>query len=137
MNSILNSLDTEESFNILNKTSEQIFQEKYNAINELDLEEEILNKLLNQLDNYIYIDELNDVIYGSYLKWIPLSDVESIKLTKGGVVTDVTIGQHSPIIKCKNFSNKCFAFDFNKSIVFRKLSNQENVLLSVANYLNK
>ena len=50
MNSILNSLDTEESFNILNKTSEQIFQEKYNAINELDLEEEILNKLLNQLD---------------------------------------------------------------------------------------
>ena len=98
MDSILHSLNDKNSFDIIQKTYEQLSQEKYNAINELDLEEEILNKFLNQLDNYIYIDELNDIVYGSYIKWIPLYDAENIKLTKGGVVTDVTIGQNLSLI---------------------------------------
>lgn len=137
MEDIMKALDNDNNEKILHQTSESIFNNKYNTINELDLEEEIVNKFMNSLENYILVDELCDLYLGSFVKWIPLYDSDNIKLTLGGIVTDITIGNNSPIIKCKNFKNKHFAFDFNKSIVFRKITNQENVLLSVSNFLNK
>lgn len=137
MEDILKALNNEENEQILNKTSEQIHIEKYNIINELSITESQTNELLNKLNDYMYIDEIPDIKYGSFVRWINLENNDNIKLTNGGVVCDVDICNNGVIIKCKNFRHQIFTFLLSKSLIFRKLSNQEKVLLSVSDYLSK
>ena len=137
MEDILKALDNEENEQILNKTSQQIHNEKYNIINELSIPESQTNELLNKLNDYMYIDEIPDIKYGSFVRWINLENNDDIKLTNGGVVCDVDICNNGVIVKCKNFRHHMFTFLLSKTLIFRKLSNQEKVLLSVSDYLSK
>ena len=98
---------------------------------------EDITKILDKLDEYIYVDEIPDIKYGTFIRWISLNNIENIKLTNGGIVCDVDICDNGVIIKCKNFKNKIFSLHLSKSLIFRKLSHQEKVLLSVSDYLNK
>tara|TARA_B000000609_G_C23835024_1_gene169935 strand:- start:5 stop:427 length:423 start_codon:yes stop_codon:yes gene_type:complete len=137
INEVLNALNNDENENILKKTSEQIEKEKYNILNELSISNEHITQILDKLDEYIYVDEIPDIKYGSFIRWISLNNIENIKLTNGGIVCDVDICDNGVIIKCKNFKNKIFSLHLSKSLIFRKLSHQEKVLLSVSDYLNK
>lgn len=137
INEVLSALDNEENENILKKTSEQINKEKLDILNDLSLSEENLNEIISKLDEYIYVDEIPDIKYGNYIRWISLNNMENIKLTHGGIVCDIDICDNGVIIKCKNFKNRMFSLHLSKSLIFRKLSNQEKVLLSVSDYLSK
>lgn len=137
INEVLNALNNDENENILKKTSEQIEKEKYNILNELSISNEHITQILDKLDEYIYVDEIPDIKYGTFIRWISLNNIENIKLTNGGIVCDVDICDNGVIIKCKNFKNKIFSLHLSKSLIFRKLSHQEKVLLSVSDYLNK
>lgn len=136
MNILLKALDNENNENIFKKTSKQILKEKYNILNELNLDDDIIQDLLQKLQEYMYVDEMPDITSGSYIKWIPLSNTDNIKLTKGAIVCDIDIINNEVLINCKNFANKFFMINLNKSIIFRKLNDQEKILLSVSNYLN-
>jgi hypothetical protein len=137
INEVLSALDNEENENILKKTSEQINKEKLDILNDLSLSEENLNEIISKLDEYMYVDEIPDIKYGNYIRWISLNNMENIKLTHGGIVCDIDICDNGVIIKCKNFKNRMFSLHLSKSLIFRKLSNQEKVLLSVSDYLSK
>lgn len=136
MNTLLKALDNENNENIFKKTSKQIITEKYSILNELNLDDDIIQDLLQKLQEYIYVDEMPDITSGSYIKWIPLSNTNNIKLTRGAIVCDIDIINNEVLINCKNFANKFFMLNLNKSIIFRKLNDQEKILLSVSNYLN-
>ena len=51
---------------------------------------------------YRFIDELPDLHYGSYIRWITIKDPENIKLTNGGIVCEMKVGDDGIIIVCKN-----------------------------------
>ena len=136
MNTLLKALDNEDNENIFKKTSKQILKEKYNILKDLELNENHINDLLEKLQEYIYVDEMPDIKSGSFIKWLPLSNPDNIKLTRGAIVCDIDIINNDVLIQCKNFANKYFMLNLNKSIIFRKLNDQEKVLLSVSNYLN-
>ena len=136
MNTLLRALDNENNENIFKKTSKQIIKEKYNILSELNLDDDTIQDLLQKLQEYMYVDEMPDITSGSYIKWIPLSNTDNIKLTRGAIVCDIDIINNEVLINCKNFANKFFMLNLNKSIIFRKLNDQEKILLSVSNYLN-
>ena len=74
---------------------------------------------------------------GFYIRWIPLKNLKNIKLTNGGIICEVLITDKGIYIVCKNNRNSIFQFKFEESLVFQKISNEENVILKVLDYLDK
>ena len=137
MNLLLNALDNENNENIMKLTSKEINDTKIRVLSELYLDKEIAINILTELKEYIYIDEIPEIKYGSFIRWIPLSNPDNIKLTKGAIVCDLILSKSGMSIKCKNYKNKFFVINMDKCLIFKKLTNQEKILISVSNYLNK
>jgi hypothetical protein len=95
-----------------------------------------LNEIIEKLEDYIYIDEIPDIKYGSYLRWIPLKDFNNIKLTNGAIICDIIVSEKGTYILCKNNYGKCMKIKMDDSLLFRKLTYQEKILLNVVDHLN-
>ena len=91
---------------------------------------------LKKLKEYRYINNINDLNYGCYIRWINLKNIENLKLTNGGFICDIKINEGIEIL-CRNNFNKLFQLRFDENLIFQKLTDQEKVLLSVVDYLNK
>ena len=130
--------DNEENSAILNMTTEKINEIKTTMLGELNFTEEKFNKIFKQLEDYMYVDEIPDLRYGAYIRWIPLKDVNNLNLKRGAVICDLTITETGSNIKCKSINNN-FIFDIkiDNCFIFRKLTYQEQILLSAMDHLSK
>tara|TARA_B100001769_G_scaffold275318_1_gene277220 strand:- start:13460 stop:13891 length:432 start_codon:yes stop_codon:yes gene_type:complete len=133
---LMKSLENEDNDCLMNLNTNTIKQIKNDMLQKLNLPREELKKLHKSLNQYRYIDEIPDIKYGAYIRWINLNNPNKIKLTNGGLICDIKIVNDDVIIVCKNKSNKFFQFKLNECFVFQKLSDQEKVLLSALDYLN-
>ena len=79
---LLQALDDESNEQLLNFTSKKITEMNLKIINELQLERKEALELMKKLKGYRYIDELDDLKYGTYLRWISLRDPKNIYITK-------------------------------------------------------
>jgi hypothetical protein len=131
----LNNKDNNEILN-LNITFDKINNDKKLIIDNLFSDENV-NNVLKKLKNYKLIDELPELKYGSYIRWININNQSNIKLTNGGIVCDIKIKDNGLIITCKNNRNQLFELNMANNIIFQKLSNQELILLSAIDYVNK
>ena len=75
--------------------------------------------LYKVLKEYIYIDELDEVKLGSYIRWFNLKKIENLKLTNGGIVVDFKQGKEDVVIVCKNTRGRFFSLQLNKNIIFK------------------
>jgi hypothetical protein len=91
--------------------------------------------MLIKLENYEVIDELPELKYGSYIRWINIKNIHNNKLTNGGIVCDIIITDNGISIKCKNNLNKMFNLIMSKNLIFQKLNNQEKVLLTAIDFV--
>ena len=130
----LNNKDNSELLN-LNITFEKINNDKKIIIENI-FNDEKANNILNKLKNYKLIDELPELKYGSYIRWINIKNQSNINLTNGGIVCDIKIKDNGLIITCKNNRNQLFELNMANNIIFQKLSNQELILLSAIDYVN-
>ena len=105
IDTLLKALDNEDNEGLLDIDLNKIKQTKNDILQKVGFDRETLKKYNKALKNYKYIDEIPDIKFGSYVRWIPLKNPSKIKLTNGGIVCE--------------------------------LSDQELVLLSAMNYLNK
>lgn len=133
---LLNALDNENNERLINMNTNQIEQMKKDVLSELELEEETIQDYMKKLKEYIYIDELNELKEGAYIRWIPLNNTE-YSLTGGSIFCETLIKDDGIKLRCKNFSNKHFEISMEDCIIFQKLSAQEQVLLSALDYLSK
>lgn len=129
--------NNEENSQLLELTNEKIETVKIQMLNKLNLNKKQFNELLNKLKKYRYIDELPDLKYGSFIRWISLKNPEIIKLSNGGLVMEIKIELSGIKIVCKNNMNIFFQINMNENLIFQKLNNQENVLLSALDYINE
>jgi hypothetical protein len=110
-------------------------------INELQLERKQALEIMKKLKGYKYVDELSDLKYGTYLRWISINDPEpvNIHLTKGALFCDIKIKEEGVYIILKNYgySNKHFQIKLDENLVFQRLTEQELVLLSALDHLSK
>jgi hypothetical protein len=131
------ALEKETNKGILELNSAKIKKDKNDILQRLQLPREVLKEYHTSLKHYRYIDSLDDVILGNFIRWINLSDPERIKLTNGAFVTDFKQTPSTIYIVCKNHFGRFFNIDINKCLLFQKLNDQEETLLAVINYLEK
>ena len=120
---LINAVDNNENESLMNLTFKEVKKIKNDMLQKLGLDRETLIKYNKSLKEYRYIDEISDIKFGAYIRWIPLSDPQKIKLTTGGFVCDVKINDVN--ILCRNNFNRVFEFKMTSSLVFQKLSQEE------------
>ena len=139
VNKLLKALDDESNENLFNFTSKKILEMNLNILKELQLDRSETLQILKKLKEYKYIDEMNDLKYGTYIRWIPINNPENIHLTKGAMFCEIKITDNGVFIVCKNigYTTKHFQIKMDECLVFQKLTSQEQVLLSALDHLSK
>ena len=139
---ILKALDNETNESILNLTTKKINEMNLKILKELHLTKKDTLELFGKLKGYKYVDEMNDMKPGTFLRWIPINnnnnDNNDIHLTRGAVFCELKVTDDGLKIVLKNFgfTNKHFSISMDDNLVFQKLSNQERILLSALDHLS-
>lgn len=133
------AIDDESNETLLGLTTLKIKEMNLKVINELGLPKDEAISIMRKLNDYKYIDEMDDLKYGTYIRWIKLNDPDDLNLTKGAIFSDIKITDQGVNLICKNFgdSSKRFTIKMDECLIFRKLTNQELVLLSALDHLSK
>ena len=136
---LLQALDNENNVNIINFTTKKIQEMNLKIILELHLKNEETIKLLKKLIQYKYVDEMDDLKYGTYLRWIPISNPNYIELKKGAIFCNVKISDEGVYLICKNhgIQSKYFQIKLDENLIFQRLTKQELILLSALDHLSK
>ena len=122
------SLNNNNNKNISALTFDTINKEKELIINELKLSKKNTNELLKKLKDYQYIDEYPQLIEGRYIRWINITNPDSIKLTNGGILCEIKINDSISLVM-KNKNNVFFQIKLDECLLFQRLTNQEKIIL--------
>lgn len=139
VNKLLKALDDDTNEYMLNLTSDKLKEMTLQILKELHLPKDVTLNLFKKLKDYKYVDEMNDLKYGSYIRWIPIENPAEIELSKGAIFCEIKITDNGVFCLCKNFgySKKHFQISMDKNLIFQKLTTQEMVLLSALDHLAK
>ncbi len=132
---LLNAIDNNSNESIMSYTYETIMTNKNDILQQLQLSRSTLKQLHKKLKGYRYINDLKDMKYGSYIRWISLTNPDKISLTNGGIMCDVLFLKKGVQILCKNNRNRFFQINFDTNMIFQKISNQEQIILEVIKHL--
>lgn len=131
---LLKALDNDSNEKLLNFTSAKIIEMNTMVLKELHLSKKETNEILVKLREYRYVDEMDDINYGTYIRWIPLNDIH---LTKGAIFCSFKITDEGVCVVCKNHgSRNHFQIKMEECVMFQKLTNQELILLSALDHLH-
>jgi len=136
---LMKALDDESNNTLINFTTKKIKEMNLNILKELNLPKKYTLEMLKKLEDYKYIDEINELKYGTHIRWIPIDNPENIELKKGAVFCEIKIKDDGVYCICKNygFKTRYFQLSFDKNLIFQKLTEQEQVLLSALDHLSK
>ena len=137
INDLLSALDNEENNTIINLTTSKIKNAKNDILQKLQLTKEKLKIFHKKLKEYRYCENLEDVQFGGFIRWIPLKNPDNIKLTNGGIICDIKNYKGEPLFLLKNNMNRFFQLNFNECLVFQKLTRQEQIILAILDYIDK
>jgi hypothetical protein len=139
VNKLLKALDDDSNETLLNFTTDKIKEMNLNIIKELHLSRKDTLDIMNKLKDYKYVDEMNELKYGAYIRWIPIEDPTNIHLTKGALFCEMKITDDGVFCVCKNFGYNLrhFQLSMDKNLIFQRLTDQELVLLSALDHLSK
>ena len=139
---VLHSLDNDRNLSISKLTYDKINNMKYNMLERLGMNDEELESMLHKLADYRYVEELQDIQHGAFIRYIPLTykngdNNSDIILKNGGFICDIKILGSGVHLLCRNHFRKIFQLKLDEVLIFQKLSNQEEIILSVFDYLSK
>ena len=140
---LLKALDDESRhgspYNFDNFTTDKIKEMNLNVLKELHLPRKDTLELMSKLKDYKYVDEMNELKYGAYIRWIPIEDPTNIYLTQGAMFCEIKITDNGVFCVCKNYGFKArhFQISMDKNLIFQRLTDQELVLLSALDHLAK
>jgi len=139
VNKLLQALENDSNENMLNFTTHKLREMNEQIVNELQLSRKETLDILHKLKDYKYVDEMNDLKYGTYIRWIPIEDPKNIHLTKGAIFCEMKITDEGIMCVCKNFGYniRYFQITMDKNLIFQRLTSQELVLLSALDHLAK
>ena len=133
---IIKAAENDNNSHILNLTTLSIHKMKNHILDELQLTRIEKMEIMKKLTKYRYVDQMNELKYGGFIRWINITDPENLFLTKGAIFCDFKINDNGVMILYKNFNGKIYEFKMEECIIFQKLSYQEEVLLKVMDKLN-
>lgn len=135
---LLKALEDESNDTLMNFTTKTIREMNLKILKELNLSKKETINIFNKLKEYKYVDEMNDLKYGTFVRWIPIEDPTNIHLTKGAIFCEMKITDDGVFCVCKNFGfpSRHFQISMDKNLIFQKLTDQELVLLSALDHLS-
>ena len=134
---LLKAVNNEDNQQIMNTSFSDLKTIKNDILQQLQLTGEEMKNIHKKLKDYRYVDEIADLKFGSYVRYIPICDPENMILAKGGVLCDIIINDEGVNLTFKNFMHQHFQIKMQECLLFQKLSSEEKVLLSAIEYLNK
>ena len=137
VNKLMYALDNENNENIMNLTTQKILEMNLNILKELHLDKQITLNYLKKLKEYRYIDEINDLKHGAFIKWIPITDPSYLPLHHCGMICDIKITDNGVFITCKNFMHRHYTFKMDECLIFQKLTSQEKVIIYALDHLEQ
>lgn len=137
VNKLMYALDNENNESIMNLTSKKILEMNLNIIKELHLDKPTTLDYLKKLRGYRYVDEINDLKHGSFIRWIPITDPSYLPLHHCGMICDIKITDNGVLITCKNFMHRHYTFKMDECLIFQKLTTQEKVIIHALDHLEK
>lgn len=139
INKLLTALENDNNESVIQLNYEKIASDKNTILQQLHLPKELLKTLGKQLKAYRYIDNLDDLRYGSYIRWISLKsknkNKDDVRLTNGGLLCHLKQVDDDIHLVCKNSRGMLFQLKMTENIIFQKLNQQEQVILSALKYL--
>jgi hypothetical protein len=134
---LLNALDKNENSYLLDMTTEKMEQIKKGILQSLNLPKTLVNEYLGKLKGYIYLDEMNHLKYGSFIRYIPITDPDCLPLHSGGILCDIKVVDDGISLVCKTIGphGRHFQLKFDEHLIFQKLTTQEMILLQTMDYL--
>jgi hypothetical protein len=135
MDILKKAIDNEENTSLLHLNFNIIHKQKEQILKQLYLSTKTYSSILKKLKHYIFVDEVPDMKYGSFIRFINISNPESIKLSNGGIVCEIKVIDSGIVVVCKNVMNSFFQLNMSETIIFRKLREQELILLSAIDYI--
>lgn len=130
------SLQNTNNKNILKLSFHDINKEKESILKELNLSKKNTNELIKKLKDYQYIDEYSQLIEGRYLRWITLTNPQSLRLTNGGILCEIKIKDSISLIM-KNKYNVFFQIKLDECLLFQRLTTQEKIILYAIDLTNE
>jgi hypothetical protein len=134
---LLKALENDDNESLMNLTNKKIKEINISILKELQLPQDVMRDYIKKLNGYRYIDEVKDIKYGGFIKWIPIQDPSYLPLNSGGIISEIKITNDGLILVYKNFMHKYYQIKMDECLIFQKLSNQEQVLLSALDHLEK
>ena len=135
---LLKALDNENNTGIAGLTTSKIKKEKNDILQKLQLSGQELKDLHARLKDYRYINELNDIQIGRYIRWIPLNtETAEIKLTTGAFIVNTFLNDEGASLVCRNTYRQSIVVKFDNVLIFQKLSEQEQILITSIDFLDK
>jgi hypothetical protein len=109
---------------------------KYDILKSISQDKEELKQYYKLLNQYRYIDEVDEFRIGSYIRFFNLNKQEDISLSlmRGGFICDLKISKNNILIFCRN-GNRFFNIKLNECVVFQKNTKQEQVLIEIIDHL--
>jgi len=128
---LLDSIENEKNDYLENKTMKMITSDIYEKVNELTLEADAKLDFCKKLIGYRYVDEVHELHKGKHVRWFrkPTKHSFTNKLTNGGIVVDIKFLDNGTHVLCMNSKHRFIQFKFDNSIIFQKLSVEEQLLL--------
>ena len=122
INKLLLALDDESNETLLNFTTKKIQKMTFDIIKELQLSKKETINIYEKLKDYKYVDEMNDLKYGTYIRWISIENPKNIYLTKGALFCEIKITDEGVFCVCKNYgySTRHFQIEMDKNLIFQK-----------------
>ena len=130
------SMENENNKSILNLTTKIIKERKEEIINELPVYKNEKNQIKKKLKEYRYIDEIQELHIGAFIRWIKFKSDNEISITNGALLMDVLFEDNIQLL-LKNNMNRFFRVNFNDNLIFQKLTDQEKIILFAIDNIDK
>jgi hypothetical protein len=128
-----NMIDEMNKFNITD--SYTIQDRKRQILQKLVLEKEEMKHYQKLLLDYRYVDELDELRIGSYLRFFRLTS-NTLDLRSGGFLADIQLKNENIVLLLKN-RNRFFNLKLNECILFQKNTTQEKILIQILDQIKR
>ena len=118
-----------------NETPESIIQSVFENLVTLPISKETLSEYCHKLVEYRFVDELYQLHKGKHVRWIRLNAPN--KLLVGGTVVDVRFMDDGVNVLCRLHGGKFMQYRFDQCVTFQKLTDDEQLILSVSSAIRR
>tara|TARA_B110000971_G_scaffold221974_1_gene272079 strand:+ start:6308 stop:6733 length:426 start_codon:yes stop_codon:yes gene_type:complete len=135
---LLKALNNHDNESILHFTTRQITTNNLSILKQLHLSKEDTLEILSKLNGYKYVDEMNELKYGTHVRWVPMKDGHLITLTRGALFCETKITDNGVFLVCKNYGYKpvFFQISLDHNLIFQKLTEQEKIILFAMDHIS-